>query len=261
MRSPILHVEDLGDPDGDPLLAVHGITGFGARFGRLAELIPERRWLCPDLRGHGSSPTTPPWRSEDHIADLLDVLDANGIEQADVLGHSFGGHLALHLLAAAPERVRRLVLLDPASLSDPAHAEQGALAYARDPGWETEEEARAEITSWFPNEGSKPDLRLELEKNLVQDEEGRWRMGFSPVVIVAAYAEMCRPLPSLPEDRDVLLVEADPAHTTVNDALRSALGETFGDRLRREVVPSATHVLFRTELDGTAAVLRPFLVG
>ena len=258
----MLHVETYGPADATPLLAVHGITGFGARFGRLAGLVPERRWLCPDLRGHGSTPATAPWGTGDHVADLLQVLDASGVERCDLVGHSFGGHLALHALAAAPGRFGRVVLLDPASLLDPARAEGRALEYARDPGWATAEEARAEISTWFPNAGSRPDQDLELSQNLAFDEAtGRWRMRFSPAVIVAAYGEMCRPLPSLPADHDVLLLEADPSHTSVNDALRSALADAFGERLRRAVVPDATHVLFRTELDATAAAVRGFLSG
>ena len=261
MTSPdLLHAETYGAADGAPVLAVHGITGFGARFERTAALIPERRWICPDLRGHGRSTSVPPWRTEDHVADLLAVLDAHDVDRAAVVAHSFGGHLALHLLAAAPERVGKVVLLDPASLLDPARAEQGALTYARDPGWATEDEARTEIASWFTNEGSQPDLGPELDRNLVHADDGRWRMRFSPVVVAAAYGEMCRPLPPLPE-ADVLLVEADPEHTSVNEALRAALQTSFGDRLRREVVPDATHVLFRSELEGTAAAVRPFLIG
>jgi len=258
VRSQDLHVETYGTPSGRPLLAIHGITGFGARFERLAGLVDRPRWICPDLRGHGRSPTTPPWRTEDHVADLLSVLGAFDVDEVDVVGHSFGGHLALHLLALAPERVGRLVLLDPATLLDPDDAEAGALGYARDPGWAAEDEARTEIATWFPNEGAQPDLAPEIDRNLVQADDGRWRMGFSPVVVVSAYSEMCRPLPALPA-RDVLLVEADPAETTVNPALRSALEQAFGSRLRREVVAGATHVLFRTELEGTARAMRPFL--
>ena len=258
----MLHVETYGDPSGPPVLAVHGITGFGARFARLAGLVPERRWLCPDIRGHGASPSVPPWRTEDHVADLLEVADRHGAERFDLVGHSFGGHVALHLLAAVPERVGRVVLVDPASLGDPERAERRCSAVVRDPGWATEEEARAEIATWFPNEGSRPDLADELALNLVHDPDtGRWRSAFSPLVIVAAYAEMCRPLPPLPDDHEVLLVEADPAHTSVTDRLRSALTTAFGASLRREVVPGATHVVMRTELDATAALLRPFLLG
>ena len=257
MASPLLHVDTYGD--GPPVLAVHGITGFGARFARLAGLVPGRRWLCPDLRGHGGSPATAPWRTEEHVADLLAVLDDHGVERADLVAHSFGGHLALHLLAAAPDRVGRVVLLDPASLLDSSRAEQRALEYARDPGWGTRDEAVAEITTWFPNEESQPDLDPELERNLAQDGSGRWRMRFSPAVIVAAYGEMCRPLPELPADRDVLLVEADPEHSSVNPALRDALTRAFGARLRRVVLPGATHVVMRTALAATADAVRPFL--
>jgi lipase len=254
-----LHVDTYGASAGDPILAVHGITGFGARFERLAGMVPERRWLCPDLRGHGASPAHAPWRTEDHVVDLVAVLDAHDVERADVVGHSFGGHLALHLLAAAPDRVGKVVLLDPASMIDPARAEQGALDHARDPGWASEDEARAEIATWFPGEGSEPDLGPEIERNLGRDAEGRWRMRYSPVVIVAAYGEMARPLPDLP-DHDVLLVEADPEHSTVNDALRAHLARCLGeDAVGREIVAGAHHVLFRTHLEDTAAAIGPYL--
>lgn len=257
MTDAPLHVEAYGPDDGVPVLAIHGVTAFGARFERLAASTPRRRWLCPDLRGHGRSPTTPPWRTEDHVADLVRVLDDHDVEQADVVGHSFGGHVALHLSALAPERVGRLVLLDPASLLDPAGAQAGALEYARDPGWATREEAVEEISSWFPTEASQPDLQPEIDLNLVEDD-ARWRIRSSPVVIVAAYGEMCRPLPGLPE-RDVLLVEADPARSSVNDPLRDALRAAYGARLRREVVPDAGHVLFRTHPVEVAALVAPFL--
>ena len=82
------------------MLALHGVTGHGGRFRRLAERgLPERRWLAPDLRGHGRSTWDPPWNAEQHVADLLETMDAEGVERCDVLGHSFGGLLATHLAA------------------------------------------------------------------------------------------------------------------------------------------------------------------
>lgn len=256
----MLHVETLGPPGGRPVLAVHGITGFGARFGRLAACLPERRWLCPDLRGHGASPPRAPWRTEEHVADLVAVMDDAGAARVDLVGHSFGGHVALHLLATEPARIDRVVLLDPASLLDPDRVVTHALEYAQDNGWASEQDAHAEIATWFPNGGSLPDRDLELERNLVRDDAtGRWRMRFSPVVVAAAFGEMCRPLPPLSDDHDVLLLEADPSQTSVNDDLRAALRSAFGARLQREVVPAATHVLFRTELEATAAAVRRFL--
>src|SRR3546814_15008151 len=99
----LLHVENYGAADGRPVLAVHGVTGFGARFQRTAGLIPERRWICPDLRGHGRSTSLPPWRTEDHVAALVAVLDAHDDDVADVVAPSFRRHLAPTLLPLAPD--------------------------------------------------------------------------------------------------------------------------------------------------------------
>ena len=256
MNRSILDVKTYGS-DEPTVLGVHGITGFGARFARTAEAVGGR-WLCPDLRGHGGSTAPAPWRTEDHVDDLIAVLDDHGVERADVVGHSFGGHVVLHLLATAPERVNRVALLDPATLLGPDKVEAGALSYARDPGWGTREEAEAEIGTWFPTAASQSDLGPEIDTNLVEDA-GRWRMRFSPAVIVAAYGEMARPLPALPAGHDVLLLEADPANTSVSDGLRETLGSTFGDRLQRRVIDDAGHVLFRTHPDACADALRDFL--
>src|SRR4029077_14752926 len=43
------------------------------------------------LRGHGDSTWDPPWDAATHVADLLETLDAEGVERVAVIGHSFGG--------------------------------------------------------------------------------------------------------------------------------------------------------------------------
>jgi lipase len=111
-----LHVHSWGSPDAPALVCLHGVTGHGERFTRLAE----ERWsahhyvIAPDLRGHGRSGYDPPWTFPTHVADLIETLDALGINGADWVGHSFGGRLILELAARHPERIRRAVLLDPA---------------------------------------------------------------------------------------------------------------------------------------------------
>ena len=111
-----LHVVEWGDPDAPPVVCLHGVTGHAGRFRQLAE----ERWagrfhvFAPDLRGHGRSGWEPPWDVATHVADLVETVDALGIEQADWVGHSWGGRLVLELAAVHPERIRRAVLLDPA---------------------------------------------------------------------------------------------------------------------------------------------------
>src|SRR5699024_1951430 len=67
------------------------------------------RVIRPDLRGYGGSPASPePYNDGD---DVIGLLDAVGVDDAFVVGASFGGTVALELASRWPERVRALVLL------------------------------------------------------------------------------------------------------------------------------------------------------
>jgi lipase len=111
-----LHVYEWGDPDTPEVVCLHGVTAHGERYKQLAE----ERWakhfhvIAPDLRGHGRSGWDAPWTFETHVSDLVETIDALGIERPDWVGHSFGGRLVLELAARHPERMRRAALLDPA---------------------------------------------------------------------------------------------------------------------------------------------------
>ncbi|HEU5441624.1 MAG TPA: alpha/beta hydrolase [Ktedonobacterales bacterium] len=105
---------------GEPMLLLHGRGSSAARFAPiLAQLAAERRVLALDLPGWGLS-DKPPFTGR-RAADALKVwvegvrtlLDDQGIERVDLLGHSMGGFTALGFALDAPERVGRLVLVDP----------------------------------------------------------------------------------------------------------------------------------------------------
>ena len=64
-------------------------------------------------RGLAPSPTDGPFTVAQHVEDAIAVLDALGLEDAVVLGHSWGGFLAAVLAMEHPERVRGLLLVDP----------------------------------------------------------------------------------------------------------------------------------------------------
>ena len=109
-----------GDAGRPALVCLHGVTSHGRHFEELAGRLSDRfHVVALDLRGHGGSPWEPPWNLEQHVAD---VLEAAPPEPAAWLGHSFGGRVAYEAAAAAPDRVERLVLLDPRSRSRPTSA-------------------------------------------------------------------------------------------------------------------------------------------
>ena len=112
-----LHVETWGEADAPRVVCLHGVTGRGAGWHRLAQgWLAEYHVLAPDLIGHGDSPYEPPWSIGEHLGAIVATV---GAEPAAWIGHSYGGRLALELAAGRPDLVDRLVLLDPAILLDP----------------------------------------------------------------------------------------------------------------------------------------------
>jgi len=77
-------------------------------------------------RGTPPSEGRPPYTIESHVADAVTVLDSLGIERAWAIGHSWGGHLALHLALAHPRRLLGLLLVDPLGADPGVFAEQDA---------------------------------------------------------------------------------------------------------------------------------------
>ena len=101
------------DAAGTPILALHGITATHRAWHHVADALPERRIVAPDLRGRGRSNGLPgPWSLRDHADDQIRVLDAFGIDRAFVLGHSMGAFVTVRLAAAHPDRVAGVVLVD-----------------------------------------------------------------------------------------------------------------------------------------------------
>ena len=95
---------------------VHGAMNDHGVFTLLARWFAHHGWsvLAPDLPGHMRS-AGPALPSIDAMADwLLALLDAAGIEQAALAGHSMGSLVALEAAGRAPERATRLVMLGTA---------------------------------------------------------------------------------------------------------------------------------------------------
>ncbi|MBD2106484.1 alpha/beta hydrolase [Nodosilinea sp. FACHB-13] len=103
--------------DGDPLMLLHGLADHGLVWQSLAETLRMRyRCLAPDLRGHGDSGKPDDVAAYDAL-ELVDDLEALAIachvEQLTVVAHSWAAKLALLWAKQQPQRVRRLVLVDP----------------------------------------------------------------------------------------------------------------------------------------------------
>jgi len=205
-----LNVREWGDAAGPPVVCLHGLTGYGGRFRRLAEeRLPHRRVVAPDLRGHGGSGWEPPWDLDTHVADLLETADSLGIERADWVGHSIGGRLVAELAARAPERVDRAVLLDPAMHIEADMTLQRVELLRSDLSFSSPDEA-IDTRLADPLLYSTPRSVLEEEaaEHLRLEEDGRYRWRWSPGMAIVAWSEMTRAAPPWPECPTLLVVGA-----------------------------------------------------
>jgi pimeloyl-ACP methyl ester carboxylesterase len=106
---------------GKPLLLLHGWGTSLDTFGVMIEDLKRQfRITAFDFPGHGGSDMPPvTWTVDAFVGLTLGVMSELGIERASVLGHSFGGRVAIKLVAAHPEMVDRLVLVDSAGVPPP----------------------------------------------------------------------------------------------------------------------------------------------
>jgi lipase len=246
-----------GDPSLPPLVCLHGVTNHAGHFEALAGRLDGRyRVVALDLRGHGDSPWEPPWHVEQHVED---VLASAPDEPCAWLGHSFGGRVAYEAAAAAPARVERLVLLDPA-IRIPPHVGLAAAENARrERSYVTFAEAvdrryEESVLTTAPRDLVEDSLR----GHLVESEDGRWRYRYCQSAVVAAYGEMTRePAPFERVRIPTLLVVGETSYLPY-DELLPAHAAALGDLL--EVRPiAAGHTVLWDALDATAGAVATFL--
>ena len=246
-----------GDASTPALVCLHGVTSHGRHFTGLAERLSDRfHVVALDLRGHGGSPWEPPWGLEQHVAD---VLDAAPDERAVWLGHSFGARVAYEAAAAAPARVGRLVLLDPAiripqhvglAAAESARRERSYVSFAEGIDRRYEES----VLSTAPREL----VEEELTAHLLPDDDGRFRYRYCQSAVVAAYGEMTREPATFERVRiPTLLVLGATSYLPYDELLEAHLA-ALGDLLQVERI-AAGHTVLWDALDDTHARVSAFL--
>jgi len=117
-----------GSPTAPLVLLIHGLSAHLHSFDFLVERLSAQnlQLVAVDLRGRGRSEITPPgtYGLDAHSRDVLEIATLLGAEQFDLVGWSMGAVIGLGVAALAPQRLRRLVLIDHAGHMDAGPTEK-----------------------------------------------------------------------------------------------------------------------------------------
>ncbi len=228
-----LHVHRYGPAGPVRLLAIHGLTGYGGRWQHLAGYLPEIAIAAPDLLGHGRSSWAAPWTIDANVSALAALLDDGADAPVLVVGHSFGGALALQLAAARPDRVAALLLLDPAVGLDGRWMRDIAEAMLSSPDYPDPAEARQEKAGGSWADVDPAVLDADLDEHLVKLPNGRYGWRVSLPAMMSYWSELARDTVLPPAGTPTILVRAKQTSPPyVSDRLIAGLEARLGSDFR-----------------------------
>lgn len=241
--------------DSGPLIvAVHGLSSSRRGWARIAEHLADRyRVVAYDQRGHGDSAAKGPMTLERSVADLADVVASLGEAVDALMGHSWGGAVAV----AGGRRldVSRVVAIDPMLYVEPGvWSAQTVPEYRRMLGQTLEEREASIRTSHAALPAVEIESKLHAARRItlatilaLGDENaidaGQWDL-----------RQLVRGYP-----KPLLLAVADPKRSVVSGAERDEFRARGGPHVRVEVFEGASHSLLRDAFDRFVPVLEAFL--
>lgn len=252
----LLEVREQGAAEGPVVVCVHGLAQHGGVFADLGQALAAagRRLVAVDLRGHGGSGYEPPWSLGTHVGDLLETADALGVGAATWIGHSFGGLLVAALAARAPERVERLVLLDPGIAIPPEQALAGAERDRLDWSFATPEgAANALLSSETAIATPAETVAAYVAEDLIRGSDGRLRFRYCPGALVTAWSELAQPPPAVAPVPTLLVRPVTSADHSREQDLRYR--RELGPLLTMAAVPNGHNVLWESPAETASAVV------
>lgn len=244
----------------ETVVLLHGFAGTGRLWDPVVARLDAERYrpLAPDLRGHGTASARRPVSFEAIAEDVLRLAAGAG-GTFSLCGYSLGGRIALHVALAAPERVRRLVLV--ATTAGIEDAGERAARRAADEALAAETESgtiEAFADRWTAQPlfaGTPPQAAAAWRADILDND---------PVALAAALrgigtgamAPLWGRLSALAMPATVLAGSRDAKFLALGERLAAAL--PHGELV---VVEGAGHGIPREDPAAVAAVLQPPLGG
>jgi pimeloyl-ACP methyl ester carboxylesterase len=177
-----------GQGDAPRLVLIHGL-GANADVWQPMEKSIDRRWLAPDLRGHGRSPHQAPYGYGGYAADVAELLQQD--EEVDIVGHSMGGVVGMALASGwFGIRVRKLIAFG-VKIRWALDEVPKLQALARTPPRMFDTKAQA-VERYLKVSGLFGLVEAEspIAQSGVREENGKWRLAADPMINAAAGPEL-----------------------------------------------------------------------
>ena len=236
---------------GDPVVLLHGafMTITNNWTEMIAELSKTRLVIAVEMQGHGRTADINRDFSYENLADdIAALLDYLKIKQADVLGYSMGGGVAMQLAIRHPERVRKVVSISAVFRSDGVVKEAMEALTRLEAGMFKGSPIETEYKKLSPT----PDQFETFVKHVVQFASKPYDFGAEKLKATKA------PMLFIHGDADGVRLDY------IAEVFRLKGGEIHGDlRPRSEsrlaILPDATHVTLMNKLDVIIPMVNDFL--
>ena len=245
------------------IVMIHGLTDNGMCWVRVADALANAYdIILPDTRGHGFSDkpaqadnADPVYSVENRAADVAGLIDALGLDRPILMGHSLGGQVSTVIAALYPDKVRAIILEDPAWLGD-----------------STQENRVKQAEEWCAGLRNDQSLgRAGLVDRCHKDNPGWHEDELGPWA--DAKIEMSEPalrailLSMRPDWRDflrkiqcpILLITGDVARGIIITPEQYQEAVAINPRVREAHVPNAGHCIHRDQFEPTMDQVKAFL--
>ncbi len=167
---------------GDPLIVLHGVFGSSDNWQTVGKALSEDfKVYLVDLRNHGQSPHDETMNYQVMASDIGTMIQDEGLESADIVGHSMGGKVAMELACSFPHLVRKLIVVDIAPKYYPPHHQDILESFK---SLEISKmKSRKEADDALSKRISNPGVRQFILKNLGRNDkdEFEWKLNYEAI--------------------------------------------------------------------------------
>lgn len=204
--NPLLSYKTYGQ--GEPVMIVHGLFGMLDNWQSIAKVLAEQYFVITiDLRNHGRSFHHETMNFDVMCEDIIQVLHHLELKQTNIIGHSLGGKVAMHLASEHPEFVKKLIVVDVAPYAYPPYHGKvfDALFAVPLDKVQSRGEVETNLRGHLESEG---EIQF-LMKGLTRQENGQFTWKFNLPLLHKHYLELIQYIPAHAFHGKVLFIKGE----------------------------------------------------